>query len=116
MNPVDAPEIFKTVADKGAWGLSVFLVLVNIATMWILFRYFSAKEAVKDGIIKAFADAWDRQTEAFNRRTRSENLKTEMEALQLASRPDIHPDLKNAASDAVRRIKDEIALSPDTSK
>jgi len=89
--------------------LAVFLVIVNIASSYLIFKYFQKQIDTKDGIIKAFAEAWDRQTQAFNRRTRAENARTEMEALQFASRPDLHPELKNAANEVIRRVKEDTA-------
>jgi hypothetical protein len=99
------------------------MVLVQIATTYLLFKWFAgridrqeerhtADINAKDATIKSFAAAWERQTDALNRRTRAENQRTEVEALQLASRPDLHFELKNAANEVIRRLKDEKDLDP----
>jgi hypothetical protein len=102
-----AVNVFHTLADRGPWALAVFLVLVNIATSYALFKFFTGQLASKDEIIKAFSEAMDRQTAAFNKRTRAENNRTEMEALQFAARTDLHPELKQAANQVIQRIKDQ---------
>lgn len=109
MDPQTGIDVFKTVSGAGPWGLAIFLVLVNITTSYLIFKFFQKQIDTKDGIIKAFSDAWDRQTAAFNRRTRSENSRTEMEALQFAARPDLHPELKSAANEVIRRVKEDLA-------
>lgn len=107
MDPQQGMDAFHTITDKGPWALAVFLVLVNIASSYLIFRFFTGQLATKDGIIKAFAEAWDRQTAAFNRRTRSDNARTEMEALQFAAKAGQHPEMVNAANQVLQRIKDE---------
>jgi hypothetical protein len=102
-----AVNVFHTLADRGPWALAVFLVLVNIATSYALFKFFTKQLDSKEATNRAFADAWERQTAAFNRRTRAENSRTEMEALQFAARTDLHPDLKQAASQVIQKIKDQ---------
>lgn len=107
MNPADAVDTFHTITDKGPWALAVFLVLVNIGTSYALFRFFTGQLDSKDVIIKSFSEAWDRQTAAFNRRTKSDNARTEMEALQFAARTDIHPEMKMAANQIIQKTKDQ---------
>lgn len=109
MNPQDAQNVFHAISGAGPWGLAIFLVLVNIATSYALFKFFAAQLASKEAIIKAFAEAWERQTDAFNRRTKAENARIEMDALQLASRKDLHEDLLHAANELSRRMKEDQA-------
>ena len=109
--PDDAINLFHNLSQGGPWALAVFLVLVNIATSYGLFKFFTGQLTSKDAIIKAFADAWERQTQAFNRRTKSETARTEMEALQFASRPDLHPELRQAANQVIQKLKDEDAVN-----
>lgn len=99
MDPQQAHEAFNAISDKGPWGLAIFLVLVNIATGWFLFRFFTGQLTSKDVIIKAFSDAW-------NRRIKADNARTEMEALQFAARSDLHPELKTAANQIIQKIKE----------
>lgn len=107
VTPDHVNTTFQTLTSGGPWALAVFLVLVNIATSYALFKFFTGQMASKDTIIKAFSEAWERQTAAFNRRTRSENARTEMEALQFAARADLHKDLRDAATNVIARIKEE---------
>ncbi len=106
MNPQEAQTAFEALARNGPWGLAVFLVIVQIATTYFLFKFFQSQLEKKEETNRILAESWNRQTEAINRRTRSENARTELEALQLASRPDLHHELKSAATDVVRRLKE----------
>jgi hypothetical protein len=103
----DAVNVFHTLADRGPWALAVFLVLVNIATSYALFKFFTKQLDTKEATNRAFTDVLERQTAAFNRRTRAENTRTEMEALQFAARTDLHQDLKQAATQVIQKIKDQ---------
>ncbi len=107
VGPDTAVQTFKTVAGGGPWALAIFLVFVNIATSWALFKFFTNQLNSKEDTIKAFAGAWDRQTAAINRRTKSDTARTEMEALQFAARPDLHPELKQAANQVIQKLKDQ---------
>lgn len=106
VTPDHALNTFHALSSGGPWGLAIFLVLVNIATSYALFKFFAGQLSNKDTIIKSFSEAWDRQTKAFERRTRSENARTEMEALQFAARTDLHQDLKHEATKVLQKIKD----------
>lgn len=108
MTPQDGLEIYKTISSGGIWGLVVFFAIVHVVTQAITIKIFKGMIDEKEATNRKFSDVIDRQSEAFNRRTRAENMRTEVEALQLAARSDIHPDLKNAAAESVRRIKDEL--------
>jgi hypothetical protein len=102
VTPDHANSVFHTLANGGPWALAVFLVLVNIATSYALFKFFTGQMAAKDGIIKAFADA-------MNRRAKADSARTEIEALQFASRPDVHPELKQEANRVLQRLKEDDA-------
>jgi hypothetical protein len=102
VSPEHATNVFQTLASGGPWALAVFLVLVNIATSYALFKFFTGQMASKDVIIKSFADA-------MNRRAKADSARTEIEALQFASRPDVHPELKQEANRVLQRLKEDDA-------
>lgn len=122
MTPTEVSPIYHAIADKGPWGLSVFLIIVMIYAYYQTFKYFTSfidkkdqSHATamdkKDEMILGFQGVIDRQTDAFNRRTNAENHRTELELLQMAARNDISPELKNRAAEAVKRIKDDSGTS-----
>lgn len=113
-NIMEPSEIIKSIdhaSAQGPWWLFIAMLVVLLGGVAIIFKvmftYFKEQGQAKDVIIKSFSEAWDRQTNAFNRRTKSDNARTEMEALQFAARADLHPELKSAANQIIQKIKDQ---------
>lgn len=107
-------EILKSIdhaSAQGPWWLFIAMLGIQLTGTAIIFKvlftYFKDQVQAKDVTIRSFSDAWDRQTAAFNRRTRSDNARTEMEALQFAARKDLHPELVSAANQIIQKIKDQ---------
>ncbi len=111
VSPQDATNIFNTVADKGLWGLILVFVAVQVVGAYMIVRMFKQMIDEEKATNRHFADAMAKIAEAENRRTKADNLRTELEYMKIATRTDIHLDLKAAATDAIKRTKEEIENS-----
>jgi hypothetical protein len=106
---MEPSEIIKSIdhaSGQGPWWMfiAILVVLLTGAAIGfkVMFTYFKEQGKEKDATIRSFADA-------MNRRAKADSARTEIEALQFASRPDVHPELKQEANRVLQRLKEDDA-------